>query len=199
MGKGGKKGKKEVLSSADRIRLANQAKKQAKEDDSNIAWWKEQLGSIEDRPTASKIVAIENLMRNKRTKEGWLSVEIWLYRIHLEFTRWIDDAQREAPAARDRYTVALMVMIKDLYESKELFPTAAKYLAMALIALGFGLHSGVRGPRGGGERRPDAVLRVREAGEVKEWACGAQVDAHPGGPCGVAAEVVWRVYGPEHG
>ena len=137
MGKGGKKGKKEILSSADRIRLANQAKKQAKEDDSNIAWWKEQLASIEDRPTASKIVAIENLMRNKRTKEGWLSVEIWLYRIHLEFTRWIDDAQREAPAARDRYTVALMVMIKDLYESKELFPTAAKYLAMALIALGF--------------------------------------------------------------
>ena len=97
MGKGGKKGKKEVLSSADRIRLANQAKKQAKEDDSNIAWWKEQLGSIEDRPTASKIVAIENLMRNKRTKEGWLSVEIWLYRIHLEFTRWSTTRSAKPP------------------------------------------------------------------------------------------------------
>ena len=36
MGKGGKKGKKEILSSADRIRLANQAKKQAKEDDKKI-------------------------------------------------------------------------------------------------------------------------------------------------------------------
>ncbi|RPD67074.1 P-loop containing nucleoside triphosphate hydrolase protein [Lentinus tigrinus ALCF2SS1-7] len=137
LGKGGKKGKKETLSSADKIRLANHAKKQAKEDDSNIAWWKEQLANIEDRPTSSKIVAIENLMRNKRTKEGWLSVEIRLYRVHLEFTRWIDDSQRESPPTRDRSTTSLMVMIKDLYESKELFPTAAKYLAMSLIALGF--------------------------------------------------------------
>lgn len=102
-----------------------------------MTWWKEQLANIEDRPIASKIVAIDNLMRNKRTKEGWLSVEIWLFRIHLEFSRWIDDAQRESAAARDRFSVSLMCMIKNLYESKELFPTAAKYLAMSLIALGF--------------------------------------------------------------
>ncbi|TFK94713.1 P-loop containing nucleoside triphosphate hydrolase protein [Polyporus arcularius HHB13444] len=137
LNKGGKKGKKETLSSADKIRLANQVKKQAKEDDSNVTWWKEQLANIEDRPIASKIVAIDNLMRNKRTKEGWLSVEIWLFRIHLEFSRWIDDAQRESAAARDRFSVSLMCMIKSLYESKELFPTAAKYLAMSLISLGF--------------------------------------------------------------
>ncbi|KAI0720199.1 P-loop containing nucleoside triphosphate hydrolase protein [Cerioporus squamosus] len=135
--KGGKKGKKETISSADKIRLANQAKKQAKEDDSNVSWWKEQLANIEERPTASKIVAIDNLMRNKRTKEGWLSVEIWLFRIHLDFSRWIEDAQRESAAARDRFSVSIMCMIKNLYESKELFPTAAKYLAMSLIALGF--------------------------------------------------------------
>ena len=58
MSEGGKKGKKETLSSADWIRLANQAEKQAKENDSNVAWWKEQLASIEDRPTASKYLVM---------------------------------------------------------------------------------------------------------------------------------------------
>ncbi|KAI0750894.1 P-loop containing nucleoside triphosphate hydrolase protein [Daedaleopsis nitida] len=133
----GKKGKKEIISSADKIRLANQAKRQAKEDDSNVTWWKEQLASVMERSTSSKIVAIDHLMRNKRTKEGWLSVEIRLYRIHLEFCRWMEGANPESSTARDRYTVSIMCMVKDLYESKELFPTAAKYLAMSLIALGF--------------------------------------------------------------
>ncbi|KAI0638272.1 P-loop containing nucleoside triphosphate hydrolase protein [Trametes polyzona] len=132
-----KKGKKEVLSSADKIRLANQAKKQAKEDDSNVHWWKEQLGAIEEKPTSAKIVAIEHLMRNKRTKEGWLSVEARLYRIHLEFSRWLEDGDRESAAARDRYSVVIMCMVKDLFESKELFPTAVKKLAACLAALGF--------------------------------------------------------------
>ncbi len=136
-GGAGKKGKKETLSSADKIRLANQAKKQAKEDDSNVTWWKEQLVGIEDRPIAAKIVAIELILRNKRTKEGWLAVEARLYRIHLEFSRWLEDATHESASVRDRYTVSIMCMVKDLYESKEPFPTAAKYLAMSLVALGF--------------------------------------------------------------
>ncbi|KAI0375726.1 P-loop containing nucleoside triphosphate hydrolase protein [Pilatotrama ljubarskyi] len=133
----GKKGKKETLSSADKIRLANQAKKQAKEDESNVHWWQEQLDAIEEKTTSAKVVAIEHLMRNKRTKEGWLSVEVRLYRIHLEFSRWLEDPHRESAAARDRYIVSIMCMVKDLFESKELFPTAVKKLAGCMAALGF--------------------------------------------------------------
>lgn len=131
-----KKGKKEALSSADRIRLANQAKKQAKEDDSNVAWWQEQLGSLEDRPTTGKITAIEHLMRNKRTKEGWLYIESRLYRIHLEFSRWLETLDRESQPEHDRFTVSIMCMVKEIYESKELFPTAAVKLASCLTSLG---------------------------------------------------------------
>ncbi|EJF61300.1 P-loop containing nucleoside triphosphate hydrolase protein [Dichomitus squalens LYAD-421 SS1] len=136
-GGAGKKGKKETLSSADKIRLANQAKKHAKEDDSNVVWWQEQLAAIEDRPTSSKVTAVEHLMRNKRTKDGWLSVESRLYRIHLEFCRWLEDSNHESALVRDRFTVSIMCMVKDLYESKELFPTAAAKLATCLISLGF--------------------------------------------------------------
>ncbi|OSD04333.1 P-loop containing nucleoside triphosphate hydrolase protein [Trametes coccinea BRFM310] len=130
------KGKKETLSSAEKIRLANQAKKQAKEDESNVHWWKEQLESMEEKTTPSKIVAVEHLMRNKRTKEGWLSVEVRLYRLHLEFSRWLEESNRESAAARDRYTVSIMCMVKDLFESKELFPTAVRKLAESLAAIG---------------------------------------------------------------
>ncbi len=135
-GSASKKGKKETLSSADKIRLANQVKKQAKEDDSNVAWWQEQLSSLEDRSTTGKITAVDNLMRNKRTKEGWLFIESRLYRIHLEFSRWVEDASRESQPVRDRFTVSIMCMVKDLYESKELFPTAAVKLASCLTSLG---------------------------------------------------------------
>ncbi|KAI0660897.1 P-loop containing nucleoside triphosphate hydrolase protein [Cubamyces menziesii] len=136
-GASGKKGKKETISSAEKIRLANLAKKQAKEDESNIHWWKEQLEAIEEKPVASRIVAIDHLMRNKRTKEGWLAVEARLYRIHLEFLRWLEDPNHESAAARDRYSVSIMCMVKELFESKELFPTAVKKLAGCLAALGF--------------------------------------------------------------
>lgn len=131
-----KKGKKETVSSADKIRLANQAKKQAKEDDLNIAWWQEQLSGLEGTPTTAKITAIEHLMRNKRTKEGWLSIESRLYRIHLELLRWMESPDRESQSVRDRFTVSIMCMVKGLYESKELFPIAAVKLALCLTSLG---------------------------------------------------------------
>ena len=76
-------------------------------------------------------------MRNKRTKEGWLAAEARLYRLHLELARWLDDDSREDASVRDRFTVSVMCMVKDLYESKDLFPKVAEKLAMVLIALGF--------------------------------------------------------------
>ncbi|KAH9943357.1 P-loop containing nucleoside triphosphate hydrolase protein [Epithele typhae] len=133
----GKKGKKEVVSSADKIRLANQAKKQAKEDDTNAVWWKEQLRSMDSKSTTAKIAAYDVLTRNKRTKDGWLTAESLLYRIHLEFERWTEDPARETAIVRDRSTVSVMRMVKDLYDCKELFPTVAVKLASCLTALGF--------------------------------------------------------------
>lgn len=75
-------------------------------------------------------------MRNKRTKEGWLAVEARLYRLHLEFLRWLADPAQDSAAARDRYSVTVMCMTKEIFESKELFPTAVRKLATCLAALG---------------------------------------------------------------
>ncbi|KAH9846953.1 P-loop containing nucleoside triphosphate hydrolase protein [Lenzites betulinus] len=131
------RGKKDVLSSADKIRLAHQAQKQTKEDDSNTQWWKEQLNVLKEKTTQAKAVVIDHLMRNKRTREGWLAVEVRLFRIHLEFSRWLEDRDRESAAAHDRYSVTIMRMVKEVFELQDLFLKAVQKLATCLAALGF--------------------------------------------------------------
>ncbi|KAH9932994.1 P-loop containing nucleoside triphosphate hydrolase protein [Fomitopsis serialis] len=131
-----KKGKKEHVSSADKIRLANNEKKQTKMDDSNVPWWKEQLETVASMSTSEQISHIDNIQRNRRTSEGWLAVEVRLFRIHLEFLRWIDDDKRDTAAVRDRNTVAILRMVKDTYQQPNLFPVAADILDMCLGVIG---------------------------------------------------------------
>ncbi|TFY68503.1 hypothetical protein EVJ58_g983 [Rhodofomes roseus] len=131
-----KKGKKEHVSSADKIRLANNEKKHTKLNDSNVPWWKEQLDTIASMSTSRQIVHIENIQRNKRTFEGWLTVEVRLFRLHLEFVRWIEDDERETAAVQDRTTVAVLRMVKDTYQQPNLFPAAVDILDTCLNVIG---------------------------------------------------------------
>ncbi|CCM02168.1 uncharacterized protein FIBRA_04246 [Fibroporia radiculosa] len=134
--KQGKKGKQEYVSSADKIRQANAAKKQLKEDDSNLTWWQEQLKILAQESTENQLKAVENLQRNKRTREGWLSVEVQLYSLHLEFVRWIERSDREVPAVRDQIVVRILRLVKDTFHRKDLFPAAAGIFETALSVVG---------------------------------------------------------------
>ncbi|GBE83891.1 Uncharacterized helicase [Sparassis crispa] len=132
-----KKPKAVHISSADKIRLANAAKKQSTKDDSNRAWWQEQLNSMANMSTELKITTTENLLRNSRTEEGWFAVEIHLYRLHLKFQQWIYHPDRESAGVRDHFTVPIMRIVKDVHERKGLFPTAVKIIGNVLTVLGF--------------------------------------------------------------
>ncbi|KAI0948028.1 hypothetical protein AcW1_009642 [Taiwanofungus camphoratus] len=132
-----KKGKVERVSAAEKIRQENMAKKQLKEDESNLSWWQEQLGVMARKTTDQSIILMENYERNKRAAVGWLAVEMRLFRLHLEFMRWIDHPDRENAAIRDNASVLIMRKVKEIYERQGLFPAALKALASALSALGF--------------------------------------------------------------
>ncbi|KZT04532.1 P-loop containing nucleoside triphosphate hydrolase protein [Laetiporus sulphureus 93-53] len=134
--KPGKKGKPAHVSSADKIRQANLAKKQLKEDDSNTSWWKEQLESLKDGSRTHQIFVADSLLRNKRTKSTWLAVEVRLYRLHLEFLRWIEHPSREEPSVRDAAVVAILRIVKDAYQQRELFEAAVDILDMVLRVVG---------------------------------------------------------------
>ena len=100
------------------------------------------MKSIETFTVDKKIDYIERLLKNPRTSEGWLAVDARLFRIHLEFQRWIneetqlqDDRTRQAEL-RDRRSVSIMRLVKDTYERGGLFPAALSTLDDVLRVLG---------------------------------------------------------------
>lgn len=142
--KPGKKGKKPHVSKADQIRMEHAAKKSTSKDESNEIWWKEQLQLVSLKPTAERAPLVDRLLDNAtRSEKGWLAVEMRLFRLHLEFGRWIDhpdadsDDEAKQAAIRDEFTVSTMRMIKDICERGGIFPAARKHLTSALQALGF--------------------------------------------------------------
>lgn len=86
---------------------------------------------------------LKGISRNEKLLQDWLAVEFRLFRLDLELRRWIDEAstlsdQVEVAKIRDRYTVSVMRVVKELYERRGLTPTALKTLRSILLALGFG-------------------------------------------------------------
>lgn len=141
--KGGKE-KKVHLSKAEQIRQQNMARKVGTQDLSNETWWKDQLEKMDGQSTEEKIALIDRLLGNAtRAESGWLAVELRMFRIHLEFQRWLEDpdadADDEARQARlrDIRSVAIMRMVKDLAERGGLFPAARTALENVLQCLGF--------------------------------------------------------------
>ncbi|GJE85123.1 P-loop containing nucleoside triphosphate hydrolase protein [Phanerochaete sordida] len=141
--KGGKE-KKVHLSKAEQIRQQNMARKVGSQDLSNETWWKDQLEKMDGQSTEEKIALMDRLLGNAtRAESGWLAVELRMFRIHLEFQRWLEDpdadADDEAKQARlrDIRSVAIMRMVKDLAERGGLFPAARTALENVLQCLGF--------------------------------------------------------------
>lgn len=95
-----------------------------------------------DLSLSEEVAEIERLFANRRLQEGWLSVEVRLYRLHLHTSLWITHPDRDGPqvqkadATRDYFTVHIMRFVKDLFEHGGLFPTAIGTLETILTALG---------------------------------------------------------------
>lgn len=134
--KSSKKAKAERLTSADKIRQANAAKKQSKEDDSNQTWWQDQLKIFSQESVSAQVVLVDNLLRNKRTRDGWLAVEIRLYRLHLQFVQWVGRPDQAEPVVRDETVTRILCTVKDTYRQPHLFPAAVSLLDSALAAVG---------------------------------------------------------------
>jgi hypothetical protein len=133
----GKKEKEPKLSSADKLRAKIKAEKTTKSVDGLTVWWDEQLAKMAKMNVRDRIAQTELLQRSTKAKEGWLAVELRLWRLHLELTDWIGQDDPEADAVRDRYTVSIMRLVKALYEMEPLTPGVLSILASVLTVLGF--------------------------------------------------------------
>ena len=134
-----KPGKKEKpMSSKEKLLAEIAAKKSKKDVDEQKEWWENRLNDLSSFDLEKKMRTLTNLERNPRTSGGWLRDEVLLYRLHLTIWKWIAQINDQGSAAvRDHYTVAIMRIVKELLESKNLTLTVHGVISTVLGVLGF--------------------------------------------------------------
>jgi len=133
----GKKPKAENLSSADNLRQRIQEEKQKSANASSQTWWKDQVETMKKMPDAKKMAHLEAVSRNKRSQEPSLAIEMLLYRMNLKLVFWVAEEHPESPAVRDKHTVTIMRLVKQVYDHQVMTPTVSKVLSNVLVAMGF--------------------------------------------------------------
>jgi len=134
-----KPGKKEKpMSSKEKLLAEIAAKKSKKDVDEQREWWENRLNDLSGFDLEKKLSTLTNLERNPRTAGGWLRDEVLLYRLHLTIWKWIAQiSDQDTAAVRDHYTVAIMRIVKELLESKNLTLTVHRVVSTVLGVLGF--------------------------------------------------------------
>jgi hypothetical protein len=136
LGKGAKS-KTPQLTSAQKLKAKIEAEKQTKKSSEDELWWKSQLKEIESiNDIGGRLNKVDLILRGKRAEKGWLSVEVALYRIHLNFLEWLAYGEEETERVHEECAVRILHSIHQLREHPSLFPTAARILAQALNVLG---------------------------------------------------------------
>ncbi|KAH7929957.1 P-loop containing nucleoside triphosphate hydrolase protein [Leucogyrophana mollusca] len=126
-------------SKADVIRQENAARKIQKQDSDSSVWLRDRIKEMETLrlsygPLDRHFVALE---RNPRSKEPLVAIEMKLYRIHLLLHEWVLEADRESVSIRDKYTVSVMRLIKDIRDIEQTTGEILKAVISVLISLGF--------------------------------------------------------------
>jgi len=126
------------MSSKEKLLAEIAAKKSKKDVDEQREWWEARLNDLSGFNVEKKLRTLTNLERNPRTAGGWLRDEVLLYRLHLTVWKWIAQiSDQETAAVRDHYTVAIMRIVKELLESKNLTLTVHRVISTVLGVLGF--------------------------------------------------------------
>ena len=111
--KGGKKAKEPKLSSADKLRAQIAAQKATKAVSESESWWAARLKDLSDiQEIPERVEMLELQLKNRRVAEDkGLAAQMWLFRIHLECWRWVEDVRRTEPNVHDGYAVRLVGMV----------------------------------------------------------------------------------------
>ncbi len=84
-----------------------------------------------------RLYLLEQLTRSPRMTDPWVAVEHLMYKTHLLLKVWIEDPDHEKDAVRDRCTVTIMRLVKDICDKGATTPARGKALSAVLTSLGF--------------------------------------------------------------
>lgn len=99
-------------------------------------FWKENIHKLSKMPVAQQLDQLEK-MQCKEFEDPTLATEVRLYKVHLHLKLWIEHLEHDSGPVRDRFTVTVVRLIKDINGLKNVTPTVAAVLASVLLALGF--------------------------------------------------------------
>ena len=130
-------GKSGHLSSKQQLLNKIIAEKEAAHHKHSIKFWIEKIVALKKLPPARQLDHLEGMRKSKEFTDPFIFNEVQLYRLHLQLKIWIDDPDRESEAVRDRYTVVILRLIKNIADQGNITPAISKALSSVLIALGF--------------------------------------------------------------
>jgi superfamily II RNA helicase len=99
--------------------------------------WKDYLSTISNYTLSQKIASIDDAMRRQKPVGLVIDLEMRLFRLHLELEDWLEEPNRDSDVIRDRHTVSILKMVKDICQNKVLTLSAKQVLTNVLTALGF--------------------------------------------------------------
>ncbi|KAG1903002.1 uncharacterized protein F5891DRAFT_111844 [Suillus fuscotomentosus] len=125
------------LSKADAIREQNIAKKESKQVSESAAWIASRIQEMETLDGAGLEKCLEVLARNPRTREASVGAELRVYRMHRLLREWIQSANPDSSATRDKYSLLLMRLVKAVWEIGFSTREMVNAITSVLITLGF--------------------------------------------------------------
>ncbi|KAJ2928268.1 hypothetical protein H1R20_g8843, partial [Candolleomyces eurysporus] len=125
------------LSSKQLLLQKIQDQKQAEANDSSRAWWKSKLAQLEKMNIDIQVQELANLLRNKRAEEELLKIEMLSYQLQLQVMLWIHDPEPSSPESQDRFSLAIMCLIKQLLDRKTLTTSLKDTITTLLSLFGF--------------------------------------------------------------
>ncbi|KAK0440417.1 uncharacterized protein EV420DRAFT_1315927 [Desarmillaria tabescens] len=125
------------LTKKEQLKKDIQEKKDAEKESQTRQWFLNQLNAMSDKSTQQKLELLEQLTRSPRMSDPWLAVEHLMYKVHLLLKMWIEDPDHEKDCVRDRYTVTIMRLVKNICDKGATTAARGKALSAVLTSFGF--------------------------------------------------------------
>ncbi|KAK0444888.1 uncharacterized protein EV420DRAFT_1573248 [Desarmillaria tabescens] len=131
------------LTKKEQLKKDIQEKKNAEKESKTRQWFLNQLSAMSEKTTRQKLDLLEQLARSPRMVDPWLAVEHLMYKVHLLLKMWIENSDHEKDSVRDRYTVTIMRLVKDIRDKGA--TTAARGKALSAVLTSFGFSTYING------------------------------------------------------
>lgn len=125
------------LSSKDKLLLKIKEGKEVTQANESLAWWKIQLLKLSKLSLSDQIALLKNLLRSPKLKDRLLTLEMRIFRAQLEFQLWLQEPDRDSGTTRDKYTVSIVCMLKEICDANVMTSSAKLVLTAMFKALGF--------------------------------------------------------------